>query len=77
MYQSDVIIKAVSHFFGVDEDEVLKSRKEYRNISIYLMKKLTPMTNDQIGQIFNELSFSAIAKVNQRISKAVNKGVTH
>ena len=73
MYQSDVIIKAVSHFFGVDEDEVLKNRKEYRNISIYLMKRLTPMTNDQIGQIFNELSFSAVAKVNQRISKAVKE----
>ena len=61
------------HFFGLDKDEVLRNRKEYRNISIYLMKRLTPMTNDQIGQIFNDLSFSAVAKVNQRITKAVKE----
>jgi hypothetical protein len=29
------------------------------------------MTNGQIGQIFNGLSFSAVAKVYQRMSKAI------
>jgi putative transposase len=75
-YQSDVIVDAVSAFFGVDNKEVLNDRKEYRNICIYIMKKYTGMTNGQIGQIFNGLTFSAVAKVYQRISKAVEENRT-
>jgi len=37
------------------------------------MKKYTGMTNGQIGQIFNSLTFSAVAKVYHRISKAVEE----
>ena len=61
-YQPDVIVNAVSVFFGIDNKEVLNDRKDYRNISIYIMKKYTGMTNGQIGQIFNGLTFSAVAK---------------
>ena len=64
-------VNAVSDFFGVDNKEVLNDRKEYRNICIYIMKKYTGMTNSQIGQIFNGLTFSAVAKVYQRMSKTV------
>ena len=53
--------------------EVLNARKEYRNISIYIMKRYTGMTNGQIGQIFNGLTFSAVAKVYHRMSKAVEE----
>lgn len=70
-YQSDLIVNAVSNFFRIDKEEVLNDRREYRNVCIYLMKRYTVMTNDQIGQIFNGLSFSAVAKVYQRMSKAV------
>ena len=73
LYQSDVIVDAVSDFFGIDRNEVLNNRKEYRNICIYIMKKYTGMTNSQIGQIFNGLSFSAVAKVYQRMSKAIEE----
>jgi len=72
-YDSELIIKTVSHFFKINEVEVLNDKKEYRNICIYLMKKYTGMTNDQIGDIFNSLSFSAVAKVHQRMSKAVKE----
>jgi REP element-mobilizing transposase RayT len=72
-YQSDVIVDAVSAFFSVDNTEVLNNKKEYRNICIYIMKKYTGMTNGQIGQIFNGLTFSAVAKVYQRMSKAVEE----
>ncbi len=72
-YQPDVIVNAVSVFFGIDNKEVLNDRKDYRNISIYIMKKYTGMTNGQIGQIFNGLTFSAVAKVYHRMSKAVEE----
>ena len=37
------------------------------------MKKLTGMTNNQIGRIFDNLSYSAVVKAHQRMSVAVNK----
>lgn len=75
-YQPNVIVNAVSVFFGIDNKEVLNDRKEYRNIGIYIMKKYTGMTNGQIGQIFNGLTFSAVAKVYHRMSKAVEENRT-
>ena len=70
-YQPDEIVSAVSGFFGIDNKEVLNDRREYRNICIYIIKKYTGMTNGQIGQIFNGLTFSAVSKAYHRISKAV------
>lgn len=72
-YQWDEIVNAVSAFFSVDNEKVLNNRKEYRNICIYIMKKYTGMTNTQIGQIFNGLTFSAVAKAYQRMSKATEE----
>ena len=72
-YQPDVIVNAVSVFSGIDNKEVLNDRKEYRNISIYIMKKYTGMTNGQIGQIFTGPTFSALAKVYYRMGKAVEE----
>ena len=72
-YQWDEIVNAVSAFFSVDNEKVLNNRKEYRNICIYIMKKYTGMTNTQIGQIFNGLTFSAVAKAYQRMSKAIEE----
>ena len=37
------------------------------------MKKYMDMTNSQIGQIFNGLTFSAVAKVSHRMTKAVEE----
>jgi putative transposase len=72
-YQPDAIVNAVSAFFGVDDEEVLHDKKEYRNICIYVMKKYTGMTNVQISQIFNGLTFSAVAKVHYRTAKAIEE----
>ena len=47
---------------------MLKNRKD---ILIFIMKKYTAMTNGQIGQNFNELSFSAVSKAYQRVSKDI------
>ncbi|MFO7985517.1 MAG: hypothetical protein R6U38_06600, partial [Desulfatiglandaceae bacterium] len=57
-------------------EKVINDRKDYRNICIYIMKKYTGMTNGEIGQIFNGLTFSGVAKVYQRMSKAVDENWT-
>ena len=36
--------------------------------AIYLMKKLTGMSNKQIGHLFGGLGYSAVSKVYQRFS---------
>ena len=41
-----------------------------------IMEKYTSKTNFQIGQIFNGLTFSAVAKVYHRMSKAVEENRT-
>ena len=55
-------------YFEVSRDDVLKDRVTWRNMAIYLMKKFTGMTNGQIGQLFGDLSSSAVAKAYQRFS---------
>jgi chromosomal replication initiation ATPase DnaA len=67
------IIGAISDYFRVSRDDVLKDRVEWRNIAIYLMKKLTGMTNRQIGELFGDLSYSAVAKAYQRFSVNLRK----
>jgi len=71
-YKSDEIIRAVSEYFRISNDAVIKDKKEIRNISIYLMKKMTGMTNSQIGKIFDDFSCSGVAKVYKRMSIAIN-----
>jgi putative transposase len=67
-YESEEIIEAISGYFTVSRDDVLKDRAQWRNMAIYLMKKLTGMTNGQIGQLCGDLSYSAVAKAYQRFS---------
>ena len=70
-FESDFVINTVSDYFGIEKEAVLNDRKIYRNICIYIMKRYTGMTNGQIGQNFNELSFSAVSKAYQRFSKEI------
>lgn len=58
---------------GIEKEAVRNDRKKYRNIFIYIMKKYTGMTNVQIGQNFNDLSYSAVSKAYQRVAKAVEE----
>ena len=54
-----------------------KKRKEFRDISIYLMKKFTSLSNSEIGHFFGDLTYSAVAKVYQRLEKKmINNQIT-
>jgi len=75
-FESDVIVNAVSDYFGIKEEGVRNDKKKYRNISIYILKKYTGMTNGQIGQTFNDLSCSAVSKAYNRVVKAIEENRT-
>jgi hypothetical protein len=72
-FESDVILKAVSKYFGIDKEVVLNDKKEYRTLCMYSVKNYTRMTNGQIGQIFNELIVSALSKAFRREAKAMKE----
>jgi len=44
-------------------------RNEARKVCIYLIKKHTCATNREIAELFGTLSYSAVAKISQNISK--------
>ena len=65
---SEDIIAAICSHLKVSRKDLLRKRGENRKIAIYLMKKLTGMSNEQIGDLFGGLSYSAVSKVSQRFS---------
>jgi REP element-mobilizing transposase RayT len=65
-FATEQIIDTIASYFGLSPEQVLKERGDYRNIAIHLMKKLTSITNKQIGDLFGGLSFTAVSKANQR-----------
>ena len=68
------IIDAVAKHFEVSPEDVLKDKREMRNIAIYFIKKWTSITNGQLADMFGGVSFSAIAKVNERLSAKIKEG---
>lgn len=46
---------------------------EARYIAVYLMKVRTEMTNNEVGEYFGGLSYSAVAKIRQRFSDKLTR----
>ena len=67
------IIDTVAEHFEAYPEDVLKDKREMRNIAIYFIKKWTSITNGQLADMFGGVSFSAIAKVNERLSAKIKK----
>ena len=65
---SEDIIAAICSHLKVSREDLLQKSGENKKIAIYLMKKLTGMSNKQIGHLFGGLSYSAVSKVYQRFS---------
>lgn len=64
------IISACCEYFEVTREEILRNkRSEARKACIYLMKKHTCATNREIAELFGTLTYSAVAKISQNISK--------
>jgi putative transposase len=63
------ILEGTSDFFGVSKDTVLGNDSgDWKKVAIYMIKKHTGVTNRQIGEYFQGLSYSAVAKIYQRFT---------
>jgi chromosomal replication initiation ATPase DnaA len=62
----DDILVGSCRYFDVSRQEVLESRNERRNMAIYLVKRNTALTNRKIGEMFGDISYSAIFKGRRR-----------
>ena len=65
----------VADHFEISPEDVLKDKRERRNIAVYLIKKWTSVTNGQIADMFGGVSYSAIAKANERFSAKIMKDI--
>lgn len=69
------IITAVAKYYHKTSEELCKTRSHpaiEKKIAIYLIKRLTPLTNNQIGKIFG-ISFSAACKAGKTIITLIDK----
>lgn len=65
---SDSIIDKICSYFEKSRDDLFNEKGEGRNIALYLIKRYTSLSNKQIGKIFGNISYSAVAKVYHRYS---------
>lgn len=66
MHTSDTIIDTLCRHGKITAEEVFQKSNHGRDIAIYLIKKFTSLPNRQIGELFGDLSYSAVAKAYQR-----------
>jgi putative transposase len=73
IHTSDTIIDTLRTHGKITSEEVFQNSSHGRDIAIYLIKKFTSLPNRQIGELFDDLSYSAIAKAYQRFSVRLNE----
>ncbi|MFC1841105.1 transposase [Thermodesulfobacteriota bacterium] len=61
------VLKAVSGHLNIPANDLLQMKGESRSITVYILKLHTEMTNNEIGSYFGGLSYSAVAKIKQRL----------
>ncbi len=69
------ILKEVVSYYKLKETHIKKSKSylnRVRKVSIYLLKKYTPMQNKEIGAEF-KISYSGISKVKNRLEHEIKK----
>jgi putative transposase len=72
-WRAEDIMGTVAQYFDLSLDEFLADGKAGRYIAIYLLKSHAGMTNRQIGGLFGDISYSAVAKAHQRFSVKLAK----
>ena len=74
----DSIVRAVSRKYGQSVNEICKAKRKpllSKKIAIYLSKRLTGLTNREIGEFFG-IGHSAVSKAAMDISKLAEKDKT-
>jgi chromosomal replication initiation ATPase DnaA len=62
------VVGVVSSHLGIPVTKLVQMKGGARDIAVYLMKVHTEMTNNEMGEYFGGLSYSAVAKIKQRFS---------
>lgn len=70
---SEEIIGFILKHYKIPRGDLSGIRGQPRKLIIYMLKKYTGITNKQIGELFGELSYSAVAKVLERFSADMEK----
>jgi putative transposase len=72
----DEIVALLSTHFGILRETVLTTQP-YRAYAVYLAKKLTPLSNPEIGVSFGNITFSAVTKIASRLKARMkeNRGI--
>ena len=70
---SESIIDQICLYFQKSRDDLLNEKGEWKNLGLYLIKKHTSLSNKQTGQIFGNMSYSAVAKSYQRFCHRLEK----
>ena len=74
----EIISACCEHFGATREDIATRNRRsEARKACVYLIKKHTCATNREIVESFGTLTYSAVAKINESVSKqmATDRGL--
>ncbi len=77
-YDMEDILKCSAGTYKVSTEDILEGRlPEAKKAAIYLIKKHTGVTNQEIGERFGGLSYSAVAKICRRLEGAMeeNRGL--
>lgn len=72
-WRPDEVVDIVASYFKVSQNEVLRGNKEHKKIAIHLLKQYTGMTNKQIGELFGNISHSAVSKSYLRFKAELTK----
>ena len=68
-YGIEEVVEAVSNHFNIMKSEVMtKKSLKVRNMAIYLIKEKTGETNRMIGEFFDGLTCSAVAKIYRKVT---------
>jgi putative transposase len=67
------ILTVLSSHFKIPRKTLLAARSTSRNLAIYFAKKLTGLTNKEIGERFGNISYSAVTRVATRVVERARK----
>jgi len=72
----ELIIAAVASYFKVPARSLLIGKSMSRNLAIYLLKRYTGLTNNEIGKRFGNITYSAVSRVAGRVEERKTKNKT-
>jgi putative transposase len=72
-YQAEEILAIVSKHFGAEAEEILGGKGRRRDLFMHLVKRQTCMTNREIGNFVGGLSYSGVARAEERFAEKCRK----